>query len=104
MAHDFHYHRQVTGCFIRRRTKGVTCAIQHQGLGQSSFAAGLSELFCNSGEVPAFSPLEINLPRSVTLRTAEHLEIKMIVLSTFGIERCAATRAERFAVQVLADR
>jgi hypothetical protein len=28
----------------------------------------------------------------------------MIVVSTFGIERCTATRAERFAVQVLAER
>jgi hypothetical protein len=56
VAHDIHHHREISGRSIRRRTKGVTCAIQHQGLGQSGFGARISELFCNSGEVPAFSP------------------------------------------------
>jgi hypothetical protein len=56
VAHDIHHHREISGRSIRRRAKGVTCAIQHQGLGQAGFGASISELFCNSGEVPAFSP------------------------------------------------
>jgi hypothetical protein len=37
VAHDIHHHREISGRSISRLAKGVTCAIQHQGIGQSSF-------------------------------------------------------------------
>ncbi len=54
VAQDVHHHRWISGWSVRRRTKGMTCAIERQGPGESGFTAHVPELFCNRGQVPAF--------------------------------------------------
>src|ERR1700733_4437825 len=60
VAHDIHYHREISGCTIRRRTKSVTCTTEDQGLGKSGLATRFSELLCNCGQMPGFCLLRWN--------------------------------------------
>jgi hypothetical protein len=88
VAHDIHHHRQISGCSIRRRTKGMTCAIEHQGPGQSSFPARVPELFCNRGQRPPFARREGNSQPS---RLSEQRTInRSAIRSLVGTYRRAA--------------
>ncbi len=60
VAHDIHHHRQIFGCAIRRRTKGMTGAIQHQGPGQSGFTGASRNCFATVVRCPPFARREGN--------------------------------------------
>ena len=92
MAHDIHHHCQIPGCTVRRRTERMTCAIQHQGLGQTGFAASVPKLFCTLELTSASSERLRELlvgERVLAAKLLPHLEDDLLAKTLRDISRRA---------------